>query len=68
MLRTSRDQTYVKINTYKILDVPESPDSLYRIHSCMVPDEEAEILVFLLIFLFQKTWKTEDCNLSEARG
>jgi len=33
----------------------------------MVPDEEAEILIFLLIFLFQKTWKTEDCNLPEDR-
>lgn len=41
---------------------------LYQIHSCMVPDEEVEILVFLLIFLLQKMWKTEDCNLSEDRG
>lgn len=33
----------------------------------MVPTEEAEIPVFLLIFLFQKMWKTEDYKLSEAK-
>lgn len=54
MLRTSQDQTYAKINTYKILHQPESPDSLYQIHSCIVPDEEVEIPVFVLFFLFRK--------------
>lgn len=52
----------------QIKHLPEPPDLLYQIHSCMVPDEEVEILVFLLIFLFQKMWNTEDCNLSEDRG
>lgn len=52
----------------QIKHLPESPDLLYQIHSCIVPDEEAEMPVFLLIFLFQKMWKTQDCNLSEDRG
>lgn len=67
MLRTLQDQTYVKISTHTVLHLPESPDSLYWIHSCMVPDEAVEILVFLLIFLFQKTWKTKDCNIWRQR-
>lgn len=30
--------------------------------------DEVEILVFLLIFLFQEMWKSEDHNLSDDRG
>lgn len=60
---------YIRKNKQiQIKYLPEPPDLLYQIHSCMVPDEEVEILVFLLIFLFQKMWKTEDCSLSEDTG
>lgn len=51
-----------------MLHLPELPDSLYWIHSHKVPDEDEEILVFLLFFSISENMEERRLQLVWRQG